>query len=272
MIREMVTIDEERCDGCGLCVPACEEGALRIVDGKARLVADRLCDGMGACLGHCPKGAIKIERREADAFDEQAVHAHLDGEPHPCPSTVAAQRHPGGAALPVMTPAASPAPASTSSSAAPAHGGCPGSRFLAFQQSPPAPQAGAPTPSQLRHWPVQLRLLSPQAPALKGAKLLICADCVPFACADFHSALLADHAVAVACPKLDDPRGYVEKLAAMMAHNDLPQITVARMEVPCCMGLVAMVMQARAQAAVDTPVEEVVVGVQGNIQLRRRIG
>jgi len=230
MLREVVSINEDLCDGCGLCVPACHEGALRIIDGKARLVADRLCDGLGACLGHCPRGAIRVERREAEAFDEAAV-----------PAARAAEQ-----------------------------GGCPGSRFAQFDRTPAAapPQ---PSTSELTHWPVQLRLLSPSAPALRGARLLVAADCVPVAYAGFHADFLRDHAVVIACPKLDDTSGYVEKLAAMIAHNDLQDITVVHMEVPCCTGILHAVLQARQLAGLNVPVNEVVVGVRGEIVGRRQI-
>ena len=243
MLREIVTIDEELCDGCGQCVPSCEEGALRIVNGKARLVSDRLCDGLGACLGHCPQGAIRIEQRESDAFDEQAVAAHLG-----------------------QTPAA-PTPQ-------PPAGGCPGSRLAQFK--PEATPAGAESgksgqPSALSHWPVQLRLLPPSAPLLRGARLLIAADCVPVAYADFHAELLRDRAVVIACPKLDDPDGYVEKLAEMIRQNDLAELTVAHMEVPCCTGILAMVLEARRRAKSALAINDIVISVHGQVLARRQI-
>jgi len=230
MLREVVSIDEALCDGCGLCVPACHEGALRIIDGKARLVADRLCDGLGACLGHCPRGAIRVERRETEAFDETAV---------PAPRVME-------------------------------HGGCPGSRFAQFDRTPAA-AAPQPSASELTHWPVQLRLLSPGAPVLRGARLLVAADCVPVAYAGFHADFLRGHAVVIACPKLDDTSGYVEKLAAVIAHSDLQEITVAHMEVPCCTGILHAVLEARQLAGCAVPVNEVVVSVQGQIMGRRQI-
>ena len=238
MWREIVTIDEDKCDGCGLCVPACQEGALRIVDGKARLASDRLCDGLGACLGQCPRGAIRIERREAVPFDEDAVQAHRQGSAD----------------------------------------GCPGSRFARFDSGVgvfgtalgSGEDVGPGQPSALTHWPVQLRLLSPAAPVLSGARLLVAADCVPVAYADFHGELLRGRAVVIACPKLDDPRSYVEKLAEMIRLNDLAEITVAHMEVPCCTGLLRMVLEARRQAEGNVDVEEVVIGVRGQVLARRR--
>lgn len=251
MLRDVVTIDEELCDGCGQCIPACHEGALRIVGGKARLVSDVLCDGMGACLGHCPRGAIRVERREAAAFDEAAV-AHRAAQVVAKP------------ACPASRPRGGPA----------VHGGgCPGSRFAQFDTGGMASggtlgkstAAGATRPSGLGHWPVQLQLLSPGAPVLRGARLLVAADCVLVACGEFHERLLCGRAVVIGCPKFDDLAGYVEKLTAMIANNDLREIVVARMEVPCCGGIVAAVRTARRQAGVDVPIVEVVVSTRGDI-------
>lgn len=241
MLRDVVIIDEELCDGCGQCVPACHEGALAIVNGKARLVADRLCDGLGACLGHCPRGAIKIEKREADAFDEAAVGAHL------------ARQQP-----PQLDHA----------------GGCPGSRLMQFSRHTTAgavPPSTTTQPSELTHWPVQLGLLSPAAPVLRGAALLVAADCVPVAYADFHAKLLRGRAVVIGCPKFDDLDAYVERLTQMIAHAGLREILVARMEVPCCRGLVATVMEARRRAGRDIAVTELVVGTQGEIIARQEL-
>jgi ferredoxin len=236
VIREIVSIDAEVCDGCGLCVPACHEGALRIVDGKARLVSERLCDGLGACLGHCPRGAIRVEQREAAAFDASQVAA------------------PPG----------------------PPFAACPGSRPMQFKPQPaatgrPTSPVGAPRASELTHWPVQLRLLAPTAPALQNARLLVVADCVPVAYADFHTDFLRGRAVVIACPKLDDTRGYVEKLAAMIAHNQLREITVVHMEVPCCTGILHAIVQARELAGADLAIEDVVIGINGLIVARRTI-
>ena len=250
MYREIVSIDEDLCNGCGECVPACAEGAIRIVNGKAKLISDKLCDGLGACLGHCPQGAIKIERREAQSFDEATVRRqqeaalHVSNHSEPSPPQ------------PVAPPA------------------CPSSRFAQFD--PPPGVAGlcadsghdsgtVVADSALIHWPVQLRLLPATAPVLRGARLLLAADCVPVAYAGFHTELLRDHAVAVACPKLDDLTGYIEKLTEMIQHNDFAEITVARMEVPCCGGILQMVLQARQLAESDVPVHDVLISVRGEI-------
>ncbi len=243
MIREIVTIDEALCDGCGVCIPACHEGALQIVDGKARLVSDKLCDGLGACLGHCPRGAIKTAHREADVFD--------DALPRPAP------------------PHAPSAPVSS---------GCPGSRFTQFT---PRSAAACPTragetaapgqSSELTHWPVQLRLLPPQAAVLHGASLLVAADCVPVAYADFHARLLRGRAVVIGCPKFDDLPGYVDKLTEIICASGLREIVVARMEVPCCGGIVAAVLEVRCRAGTNTPITEIVVSTRGEVLAERNL-
>jgi NAD-dependent dihydropyrimidine dehydrogenase PreA subunit len=259
MLRELVSIDEALCDGCGLCVPACHEGALRIIDGKARLVSDVLCDGLGACLGECPRGAIQIERREAAEFDETAVAAQRT-------------RNPVRPSTQPLSVASSPAP--------PAHAGrCPGSRYAHFGTPAPqpsrnadaAPDGPANPPSALTHWPVQLRLLAPSAPVLHGARLLIAADCVPVAYAGFHQKLLHGRAVVLGCPKFDDLPDYVARLAEMIRTNRLAEIVVARMEVPCCAGLLAAAKTARQQAGVSVKLSEIIVSVRGDVVTEREI-
>lgn len=251
MIREIVNIDEKKCNGCGLCVPACAEGAIRIIDGKARLIADNLCDGLGACLGDCPMDAITIERRDADAFDEEAVEQQLAAEGKPTP-------HGGCPSVQVQSPDR-PAPAH-------AHGGCPSARLMHFdepQGDAPAAETAAPRPSELRQWPVQMHLVPPTAPFLREADLLLAADCVPFAYADFHRDFLQGKALLIGCPKLDDGQAYLEKLTAMLRHNDIQRLTVLHMEVPCCSGLVAIARQAVAASGKEVPLETVRIGVQG---------
>ena len=245
MLREIVKIDEDLCDGCGLCVPSCAEGALKIVDGKARLTSDQLCDGLGACLGECPQGAIKIERREADAFDEAAVQAATGSKPSEAHRVSMPQAE---AALP--------------------HGGCLGSRLRQFGKAAtpmPDPGSGDEPASELSHWPIQLGLLPPNAPVLREASLLIAADCVPVAYANFHGKLLRGRVVLIGCPKFDDVEGYTQKLTAIIQTNNLREIVVARMQVPCCMGIVAAVVEARRQAGIDVAIREVVIGVQGEL-------
>ncbi|MBI4917848.1 MAG: 4Fe-4S binding protein [Acidobacteria bacterium] len=251
-VRELIRIDEEKCDGCGQCVPACAEGAIAIIDGKARLVGEVYCDGMGACLGHCPLGAITIERVEAAAFDEAAVARHLAaGRP---PSPRVAPMLP--AVQPVVAPIVHPQ-AQT--------GGCPGSRTMSWADVvPAASEASAPRPSELRQWPVQLHLLPPTAPYFHDAELLLAADCVAFAVGDFHRDFLAGRALAIACPKLDSHQEvYLEKLVAMIDAGGVRGVTVAIMQVPCCSGLLKLAQAAVARASRPVPLSYVVVGVQG---------
>jgi NAD-dependent dihydropyrimidine dehydrogenase PreA subunit len=248
--RKIVHIDEEKCDGCGQCVPNCAEGAIRIVNGKARLLAEKLCDGLGACLGTCPRGAITIEERPADDFDHQAVERHLKSErPEPC-----ACGH---------DPAPLPPPAPHHHHGA---GGCPGSRARTMPTPAPAANADrAQISSQLRHWPVQLALVPPTGPMWENAHILIAADCVPFAYPQFHDKLLAGKSLAIACPKLDDVEPYVRKLAMIFSANRIQSITVAHMEVPCCGGIVRVVKQAMAMAGRDDiPLRDITIGIDGS--------
>ena len=228
MKRKIITIDEEKCDGCGLCVPACEEGALGIVDGKARLLKDSYCDGLGNCLGDCPRGAITIEEREADPFDEEAVRAHLSDEPA-------------------------------------SGGGCPGMANLSFPGKPRETGLKSEVASRLEQWPVQLHLVDPGAPWWNGADILIAASCVPVSFGDFQSRLLAGRRIVIACPKLDRTQGYVEKLTAIMRRNNVASVTVAHMEVPCCNGLVAMVEKALSESGKVIPYRRIKIGIQGDL-------
>lgn len=250
--RLVVHIDPERCNGCGECVPSCAEGAIQVIDGKARLVADNLCDGLGACLGHCPQDAIRLEEREAEAFDEAAVHQHLGRlGGHPAAPTHPARGHacPGAAtSVPAARPAAAPAPTTDC---------CPGTG--------PQP-AGAARPG-LRNWPVQLHLLNPRAPYFQGASLLVAADCAAYALPGFHQQLAGDRVIAIGCPKLDDAAAYVDKIADILRHNQVRDITVALMEVPCCGGLGRIVQLAQAAAGTKVPVRTVTVTRDGHLQV-----
>jgi NAD-dependent dihydropyrimidine dehydrogenase PreA subunit len=257
VIRKIVEIDEALCDGCGLCIPSCAEGALYLEGGKAKLASDRLCDGLGACLGECPRGAIRVTEREADAFDEAAVHAHLAGRPATEQRTLHAVRPPTAA------------------------GGCPGSRpqeFAPVSAVPAAPPArprlavvpDAPAPmgpahggSTLAQWPVQLGLVSPSAPYFQGADLLVAADCVPFAYASFHQDFLAGRRLVVGCPKLDDRDEQYRKLAAIVCGANARSVTVVRMAVPCCQGIVAAAQAAVAAAGRPIPFAVETVGLRG---------
>ncbi len=229
MKRDILKIDEELCNGCGLCVPNCHEGALQVIDGKVRLVSELMCDGLGACIGHCPEGAITIEKRDAEPYIEMkvAVHEHQHGG-----------------------------------------GGCPGSQAKVIErpgQESNQPEAGN-QPSELRQWPVQMHLLNPNAPYLRGSDLLLAADCVAFSIGNFHSAYLKGKSLAIACPKLDSGLdGYVEKLTAMIDIAKVNTITVMMMEVPCCGGLLQMVRAALAKAARKVPVKQMIIGLAGNV-------
>ena len=238
MMRKIVRIDEEKCDGCGICVPACVEGALQIVDGKARLISEKYCDGLGACLGDCPQGAITIEERAAQEFDEDATKRHMESEEH------------GTAELPC---------------------GCPSATVTQFRRQGTAVDIGSRRDtvhqdSMLGHWPVQLALVPSTAPFLQGADLLLVADCVPFAYAGFHQDLLKDHALLVACPKLDDFQSHLKKLTDILRHSQVESLTVVHMEVPCCSGLTHMARQAILLSSKDIPLNEVTIGVRGDLK------
>lgn len=252
--RSIIKIDEEKCDGCGLCVVACAESALAIIDGKARLVSDVYCDGMGACLGECQRGALTVEEREADEYDEAAVAA-----------LVGASAQHGGNSGARATASAPPQPAAAH---AQAHaGGCPGSAVRSF--APPAAMQAAsagPAQPQLGNWPVQLSLAPVNAPHYAGATLLICADCVPFAYADFHGAMLSGRTLLIGCPKLDDGAFYLDKLTRILRDNAVAAVEVAFMEVPCCGGLVQLTRQALAASGKQLPARAVRVGIHGDVQ------
>lgn len=248
-VREVIEIDEELCDGCGDCVTACAEGAIAIIDGKAKLISDVYCDGLGACLGHCPQGALKVIEREADAFDEQAVEDHL-------------QRLRKG--KPVLSPG--PQLSVVSQPAMMGGGSCPGSRAQMHQPMAAPETGGTGGPSQLRHWPVQLHLVPPTAPFFQGQDVLLAADCVAFAVGDFHQRFLAGSSLAIACPKLDSNQEiYLQKLVAMIDIAEIRSLKVMVMEVPCCGGLVRLAEEAVRRANRDITVECIVVGTQGHI-------
>lgn len=272
MVRDIVVIDEAKCDGCGECVTACAEGAIRIINGKARLVSELYCDGLGACLGHCPQGAITVEMREAALFDETAVAMHLarvscgsDHRPSAAPPASPATLHAGCPGSPFQSQTARRDHGSWS--------GCPSASFtqLSAGPGPDRGTAAADTPSELTHWPVQLRLLAPGAAALRNAHLLLAADCVPVAYPDFHPNMLRGRAVVIACPKLDDPAGYVEKLTEMIQAGELASITVAHMEVPCCTGILRMAIEARLRSGRQVPLHDVVIGREGKVLARREV-
>lgn len=234
--RKIVRIDEKKCNGCGVCVPACAEGALQIIDGKARLISEVYCDGLGACLGECPQGAITVEEREAEEFDEKAVEHHLKEREHE------------KAELPCGCSSATVA------------------QFDRPEATKTIPEDAVEQVSMLAHWPVQLTLVPPTAPFLRGADLMLAADCVPFAYAGFHRDFLRDHALLVACPKLDDFQAHQAKLTEVLRQARPKSLTVVHMEVPCCSGLTHMAKQAIAESGNDIILEEVTIGVKGDVK------
>ncbi len=239
VMRNIVKIDEEKCNGCGQCVDACAEGAIEIIDGKAKLVSEIYCDGLGACLGHCPEDAITIEQREADNFDEQATEAHLAEKKSPqqqsdfvCPGMMAKELR---------------------------------------KQGENGDSIAGDVSSQLSQWPVQLKLVSPQAPYFANADLLLVADCVPFAMGDFHDRFLKNHSIVVGCPKLDDSRFYIEKLAEIIKMNELSSLTVIHMEVPCCSGLTHIAKEAVAGSGAKLSFEDITIDLRGNVTKTKTI-
>jgi Pyruvate/2-oxoacid:ferredoxin oxidoreductase delta subunit len=239
--RKIIEIDDELCNGCGECVPSCAEGALQIVDGKALLVADLYCDGLGACLGECPTGALTIVEREADEFDEEAVEEYLH--------SIAPEEKQAEETLPC---------------------GCPSTQLKSFIE--PAPSQGAEkpgvqpsAPSELAHWPVQIKLVPPTAPFLKGADLLVAADCTPVAYPNFHRDFLKGKAVMVGCPKFDDAQEYIQKFADIFGTADIKSVTVVVMEVPCCQGLPVIVEKGMEMSGKKIPIEKAIISARGDL-------
>ncbi len=235
MKRSIVSIDEEKCNGCGLCIPNCAEGAIKLIDGKAKLVDDKFCDGLGACLGHCPQDAITIIERDAPEFDEEAVKMHLNTE----------KRHEKHEMAPHS---------------------CPGSIAMDFRNERKVTGATARQSPELRQWPVQLMLVSPEASYFRDSELLVAADCVPFAYPNFHSDFLAGKSLIIGCPKLDDAGFYVDKLTEMLKKNNIKGITLVNMEVPCCFGLQRIVEEAVARSGKVLPIRQTVITIRGEKQ------
>jgi Pyruvate/2-oxoacid:ferredoxin oxidoreductase delta subunit len=297
MKRQIIQIDEEKCNGCGLCVPNCHEGALQIIDGKARLISDLFCDGLGACIGHCPEGAIEIVEREAEPYDEKKVMelivpkgrntilAHLEhlrdhNEQHFLAEAIAYikennidmstdKNEQSGSGNDGITafPAKNVEP----------HGiphGCPGAAAMDFRIDEKQVEDSARTgtdeatdaPSELRQWPVQLHLLNPQASYFRNADVVLAADCVAFSMGNFHSRFLKGKSIAIACPKLDSNKeSYIQKLTSMIADAKINSLTVAIMEVPCCGGLLQMAKTAKENAGRNIPIKLAVVSVTGEV-------
>lgn len=248
--RKIVEIDEERCDGCGQCAIACAEGAIVIEGGKARLVSENYCDGLGACLGECPQDALHIIEREAEDFDPVAVEHHLQQQE--LVAKAAAQE-----TMPCGCPSSHVKILQPHSALGPAHGA-------------QGYGISAATPSALSHWPVQIRLVPAKAPFLKGADLLVAADCTPVVCPDFHRDFLKDKVVLIGCPKFDDVPQYVEKFAEIFRTASIRSVTVLIMEVPCCSGLPMIIRKGMVAAGKQVPMEEVVISAQGQILKRHQ--
>jgi ferredoxin len=283
MKRKIISIDENKCTGCGQCIPDCPEGALQLIDGKARLVSDLFCDGLGACIGICPEGAISVIEREAVPYDEKTVmenivrqgapviKAHLEhlashGQKDLYTEAIEYLKeqvidipgHDGPVCLTTPTHAGHPPFAV-----------CPGSAARSIARNPSLVnrQPSEKNESELRQWPVQLKLLNPAAPYFENADLLISADCVPFACADFHTEFLRDRIVIIFCPKLDsDIDEYITKLAKIFSSHTIKSILVAHMEVPCCSGVRYIVDRALEQSGQKIPVTEKTITIQGGVE------
>ena len=275
MKRDIIVINEDKCTGCGACVPSCKEGALQIIDGKARLISDLYCDGLGACVGHCPFDAMRIEVREAEAYDERKVMIENiipAGE-----NTIKAHLqhlmdHNGmkwyEEAVVVLEEMRIENPIKKEKIEVKHQGsGCPGSKAMAFEKEESKESIGVgDTRSQLRQWPVQLHLLSPHAPYFENADLLLAADCVAFAMGNFHSGYLKNKTLAIACPKLDSSQeSYIEKLVAMIDESKINTITCMIMEVPCCSSLLRLAKEAVNRANRNVPIKAITVGLQGEI-------
>lgn len=239
MKRNIIKIDRDQCDGCGLCIQACHEGALQLVGGKAELITDSYCDGLGACLPECPQGAITLEKREAAAFDEAAVKIHIEKSKRP--------------AIPVTLEC-----------------GCAGSRARTIDRHPAVVQ-NIPTPavpvleSQLRQWPCQIKLVPVNAPYLENAHLLIAADCTAFAYANIHQDFMKNKITLIGCPKLDE-EDYSEKLTRILLNHEIKSVTVLRMEVPCCGGIAEAVKRALMGSGKMIPWQLVTINTDGSIQ------
>ncbi|MHB0999539.1 MAG: ATP-binding protein [Armatimonadota bacterium] len=243
-VRKIIKIDEDLCNGCGQCVPSCAEGAIQIIDGKARLVADKFCDGLGACLGECPQGALSFEERAAEEFDEDAAMDHVK-KTRPQAEAHTAQPKPKHA-----------------------HGGCPGSRMFDFSdvEDDDTSDDSPKLKSQLRQWPVKINLLNPSAPYLQGADLVLAADCTAFAYASFHPDFMKGKVIAIGCPKFDDIDSYIEKLTSIIETANLKSITVVHMEVPCCMGMLYAAEKAVEASGNNVPLESVVISIRGEVK------
>lgn len=245
--RKIIQIDQEKCDGCGQCVSSCAEAAIQIINGKARLVSEKFCDGLGACLGECPNDALRVIERKAEDFDEGAVEEHMKSM--------------SAAKGPEFQPIAC---------------GCPSAQIQSFSSAKSSQEASQPVStvssrSALSHWPVQIRLVPPFAPFLKGADLLVAADCTPVAYPNFHRDFLDGKVVMVGCPKFDDVQTYVQKFADIFNVAGIKSIEVVTMEVPCCQGLPLIVKKGLELAGKKIPLSQVIISTRGEVLKRQKI-
>jgi ferredoxin len=266
MKRKIIKINEEKCNGCGVCIPNCPEGAIQMIDNKARLISDLFCDGLGACIGHCPEGAITIEEREAEPYDEKKVKqgentikAHLQHLKEHGETEYLNQ------ALDYLKENDIDIYFEKKEKSETVFQGCPGSRMLDLRNKK-ASNNSHDNPryeSELGQWPIQFHLVNPNAPYFKGADLLIAADCVPFAYANFHSDFLKNKTIIIGCPKLDDSEFYKEKLTEILKLNKIKTITLVNMEVPCCFGLQNIVEEAIKNSGKIIPLRQTIITIQG---------
>ena len=269
--RKIIKINDKKCNGCGLCIPNCPEGALQIIDGKARLISDLFCDGLGACIGYCPQGAITIIEREAEPYNEKKVMENIIKQG---PNTIKAhlehlrdhnEQKYLNQALQVLKEKGIKTPSEETKMEHKYFHGCPGAAIREVNRDVNAANNIDQT-SALRQWPVQLNLLPAQAPFFNNSHLLVAADCVPFANANFHSKLLNGKSLIIGCPKLDDVEAYTEKLTEIFKLNKIKSVTVAIMEVPCCYGMYAAVEEAVKTSGKKIPIIKEVIGINGEIQ------
>jgi NAD-dependent dihydropyrimidine dehydrogenase PreA subunit len=273
--RKIINIDQDKCDGCGLCMPNCPEGALQIIDGKARLVSDLFCDGLGACIGHCPKGAITVEERESEPYDEKKVMENIVKQG---PSVIRAhlghlKEHGEGEFLKQAMEVLKEKEIKIESLdedeggvEAKESSGCPGTKVMDFSGSKEQIIEQGERNSQLRQWPVQLHLVPTTASYFQGKDVVLAADCVAYAMADFHKDYLKGKSLAIACPKLDSEQEiYVEKITALINEAKINTLTVMIMEVPCCAGLLTMAKRVREQSERKVPIKQVTVGIKGEV-------
>jgi ferredoxin len=248
MKRKIIKINEDKCTGCGLCVPECHEGAIKIIDGKARLVNGAFCDGLGACLGECPEGALSIEERETEPFDKILVRETLEHREKE--KSLSHSGHSDQRNIHIMSPA----------------GTCPGSAHAVFEREPLSSRPAKTQPSELTHWPVQLHLVNPAADFFHGKDVVLAADCTAFALGDFHARFLKGKSLVIACPKLDEGQEeYIEKIRRLADEAGINTLTVMIMQVPCCRGLIKIAQAGLNKAARKIPLKAVIIGTKGDV-------